>query len=108
MVECRDLLHSTGGQVEYRHTNTEISKVRISTARMGMRRVRIAKLPLEVSDGILGTVLSRYGEVKDIQAETCSRLYRYPVANGIRLAMITLAEHIQSHIALACHIVLVS
>jgi hypothetical protein len=32
------------GQVEYRLTNSEISIVRISTAGMGMRRVRIANL----------------------------------------------------------------
>ena len=42
------VLQSTGGQVEYRHTNSEISVVRISAAGMGIRRVRIANLPLEV------------------------------------------------------------
>ena len=62
MDVCRDVLHSTGGQAEYRHTNSEISKVRISTARIGTRRVRIASLPREVSNGVIGTVLSRYEE----------------------------------------------
>lgn len=61
-----------------------------------------------MSDGVVRTVLSKYGEVRDIQAETYSRLYRYPVAKVIRLAMITLAEHITTHIAMAGHIVLVS
>jgi hypothetical protein len=75
---------------------------------MGTISVRIANFLSEVSDGVLGTVLSRYGEARDIQAETRSRLYRYPVANGIRLAMINLAEHILSHITMAGHIVLVS
>ena len=107
MDYCRDVLHSTRRQVEYRHTNSEISKVRVSTARMGTRRVRIANLLPEVSDGVLGTILSRYGEVRDIKVETCSRLCRYPVANDIRLAMINLAEHIPSHITMAGHIVLV-
>jgi hypothetical protein len=41
----QDVLRSIGGQVEYRHTNREISIVRISTAGMGARRVRIANLP---------------------------------------------------------------
>jgi len=108
MDEIRDVLHSTRGQVEYRHINSEISEVQISTARMGTRSVRMANLPREVSDGVLGTVLSRYGEVRDILAETCSRLCRYPVQNGIRFAMITLAEHVPSHITIAGHIVLVS
>ena len=72
----QDVLNSTGKQVEYPHTNAEISAVLISTAGMETRRVRIVKLLLELSDGVLRAVLSRYGEVRDIQAETWSRLYR--------------------------------
>jgi hypothetical protein len=104
----QDVFHSTGGQVEYRHTNGEISIVQINTAGMGMRRTIIANVPPEVSDGALRTVLSRYGEVKDVKAETRSRLYRYSVANGIRIAVITLAKHIPSHITVTDNRVLVS
>jgi hypothetical protein len=99
----QDVLQLIGGQDEYGHTNGEISVVRISTAGMGARRVKITRLPPEVSDGVLRTVLSRYGEVRNIQAETCSRPYRYPVANGIRLT-----KHIPSHITVAGRRVLVS
>jgi hypothetical protein len=77
-------------------------------AAIGFRRVRIANLPPEVPNGALRTVLDRYGEVKDIQAETWSPFYRYPVANGIRLAMITHAKHIPSHITVAGYRMLVS
>ena len=73
----QDMPYSTGEQVECRHTNGEISNVRINT------RVRIASLPPEVSDALLQTVLFRYRKLKDIQAETWSRLYRSSVANGI-------------------------
>jgi hypothetical protein len=104
----RDVFQSTSAKPEYRHTNGEISCVRISTAGMGISSVRIANLPPEVQDGSLWSVLARYGEVKDIQAETCSRLYRCPVANSIRIAMITLAKHIQSHISVTGNRVLVS
>jgi len=104
----QDVLHSTGEQVECRHTKGELSNFRINTAGMGMRRVRIANLLPEVSDGIIWKVLFRYGEVKDIQAETLSRLYRYPVVNGIRLTMVTLPKHIPSHISAAGNRVLVS
>ena len=45
-VRMQDVFHSTEGQVEYRHNNGEISTVRISTAGVGTRRVRIASLPL--------------------------------------------------------------
>jgi len=41
-----DVFHITGGQIEYRHTNGEISIVRIGTPGMGKRRLRIANLPL--------------------------------------------------------------
>jgi hypothetical protein len=94
----QDMLHSTGEQVECRHTNGEISNVQINTPGMGMRRVRIAKLPLEVSDGVLRTVLFRYGKIKDIQVETRSRLYSYLVATGIRLAVITLVKYTSLHL----------
>jgi len=40
----QDVLNLTGGQVEYQHTNGEISIVRLETAGFGMRNVRIANL----------------------------------------------------------------
>jgi hypothetical protein len=87
--------------MEYRHINGELSTVRINNAVMGLRTVCTANFPPEVSDGLLWAVLSRYGAVKVIQAETWSRQYRYPVANGILLAWITLTIHIPSHVTVA-------
>jgi hypothetical protein len=75
---------------------------------MGMRKVRIANLPPEVPDVVIRTVLSSYRELKDVQTETLSRSYRYPVANGTRIATITLAKHIPSHITMVGNRVLVS
>jgi len=40
----QQVLHLTGGQVEYRHTNGEISVVRVKTEGLGTRRVRIANV----------------------------------------------------------------
>jgi len=104
----QDVPQSIGGQVENRHTNGEISIIRISTAGMGARRVGIANLPPEVSHGVLHTVLSNYGEVRDIQMGTWSGLFRYLVANGIRLAKVTITTHIPSHITVNAHRVVVS
>jgi len=50
------------------------------------------------------SVLPRYGEVKHVRAETWSR---YSVANGIRIATITLAKHVPSNITVAGNRVLV-
>jgi hypothetical protein len=41
----QEVLHLTKGQVEYRHTNGEISIVRLEPAGLGVRKVRIANLP---------------------------------------------------------------
>jgi hypothetical protein len=41
----QNVLQSTGGQLEYRHINGELSTVRINPAVMGLRGVRIANLP---------------------------------------------------------------
>jgi len=38
----QDVLNLTGGQVEYQHTNGEISIVRLETAGLGMRKGRNA------------------------------------------------------------------
>jgi len=78
------------------------------TAGLGMRKVRIANLPPEVPDAVIRTVLSSYGEVQGVQADTWSRAYRYTIANGIRIASITLTKHIPSHITMAGNMVLVS
>ena len=75
---------------------------------MGMRKVRIANLPPEVPDVVIRTVLSSYGEVKDVLSETWCRSYRYPVANSIRIATITLDKNIPSHITMVGNRVLVS
>jgi hypothetical protein len=46
-------------------------------------------------------ILERYGEVKEMHAETWSQSYRYPVDNGMRVAVVTLVAHIPSHILAA-------
>jgi len=82
--------------------------VRAETAGLGTRRVRRANLPSEVPEEVIRTIMARYGEVKDVQAETWARLYRYKVANGVRIEVMTLAKHIPSNITIAGHRALVS
>jgi len=104
----QQVLHLTGGQAEHRHTNGEISMVLVETEGLGTRRFRIANLPPEVPEEVIRTIMARYGEVKDVQAETWARFYRYKVANGVRIAVMTLAKHIPSNITIAGHRALVS
>jgi hypothetical protein len=64
---------------------------------MGLRKIRIANLPPEVSDKTLRDIMSKYGDVKDVTEEQWSQKYRYPVSNGIRIVELQLKQHIPSH-----------
>jgi hypothetical protein len=75
---------------------------------LGTKRVRLATLPPEVPDSVIRIMMSRFGEVREVLAETWSTAYRYPVANGIRIAVMTLRTHGPSHMVVAGHRTLVS
>jgi hypothetical protein len=88
----QELLTSTTGHAEYRHTNGVISKVRNEAVGLGLRKVRIANLPPEVAERHMRMALRKYGYIRDIQSGTWSNNYRYPVANGIRIAPMNIAN----------------
>jgi hypothetical protein len=103
-----DILQNTNGQLEYRHSTGEISKVRLEIAGMGTRKVRIANLPPEVPERTLRNALVPYGDIISIQDERWSTAYRYTVANGVKMATIKLTKHIPSYMMVAGHRTLVS
>jgi hypothetical protein len=49
--KMQETLTATQGQAEFRHESGEISKVQIEAVGLGMRRVRVANLPLGVAHG---------------------------------------------------------
>jgi len=59
---------------------------------MGIRRIRIANLPADMSDRIIRETLSTYGDVTGISEETWSKAYRYPVPNCTRIAVTRLKK----------------
>jgi len=79
----QQVFHLTGRQVEYRHTNGEISVVRVETASSGTRTGRLANLPPEVPEAVIRTMMSRCGE-----ARTC-RVRLGPVSIDTRWHMET-------------------
>ena len=67
--KMQTVLRSKAGQLEFQHETGEMSFVHVEIAGMGLRKIRIANLPPEVSDKTLRDIMSKYGEVKDITAE---------------------------------------
>jgi hypothetical protein len=65
----RDILHTTNGTTEYKHTTGEISPVRLEIAGMGTRRIRLANLPPELSGSAIRSALAPYGDIQSIHDE---------------------------------------
>jgi hypothetical protein len=107
-IKMYDILRITNGRENLNTRMCEISKVRIEEAGLGMMRIRMANIPAEISDRTIKLGLNRYGEVKEVKEENWSGAYRYPVANGIRIATIQLSQHIPSHILIAGYRILFS
>jgi hypothetical protein len=111
LKQCNELHRITQasyGLQEYKHANEEISQVGIEMAGLGTKRIRIANLPPEVPEGPIRTALARYGDIKTIEEETWSKLYRCAVSNGIKVIIMTLKKHIPSHDTIASHRVLIA
>jgi hypothetical protein len=102
------LLQTTQGHVEFRHSNGEISTVQIDMAGPGLKRIRIAHLPPEVSEQEIRVNLAKYGAVQDIQNEVWSRRYRYHVLTGVRIVSMALKTHVPSKTTIAGHRVMVA
>jgi hypothetical protein len=102
------LLTEIQGQGDFRYENGEISKVRIEAVGLCVRRVKLANLPPEVADRTLKMALGAYGEIREIQTDTWSNAYRYPVTNGIRVVEMKLIQHIPSHMVVAGQRTLIS
>jgi hypothetical protein len=90
----QDILDAIKGETVYKLATGEISPVRLMIAGMGLRRIRLANLPPELSNNTIRTALSKYGEVQSIQDENWAKHYRYTVSNGVRIVMMTLNKHI--------------
>lgn len=95
------VITATGGSVEYRHDNGELSMVNINMAGMGIRRIRLAGLAPEVKDQTIRDALSTYGDVREVYEEKWSNGYPYRVYNGVRNAMTNLRKHLPSHLIIA-------
>jgi len=102
-IYIQNTLQSTNGGAEYRHVSGEISIVRLEVTGMGMRRIRIANLPPEVTERSIRAALASYGETVSIQDEIWLKAYRYKVANGVKVIMMKLAKHLPSQMNIAGH-----
>ena len=106
--KMQTVLRSTAGQLEFQRETGEISIVHVDIAGMGLRKIRIANLPPEVSDKTLTDIMSKYDDVKDITEEQWSQKYRYPVSNGTRIVELQLKQHIPPHMLIVGQRVLIT
>lgn len=97
----QEVFKFTGGQLEYRHENGELSQVFIDLAGMGIKKIRIACLPPEVKDNTIKECMTNYGDVKSMRDELWTSAYRYKVYNGVRIVEMKLRQHIPSHMSIA-------
>jgi hypothetical protein len=72
------------------------------------KKVRLVRLPPEVTEDIIKNCLSKYGEVKNIRDEMWTQTYRYIVYNGVRIVEIKIKQHLASHLLIAGHDTLIS
>jgi hypothetical protein len=68
---------------------------------MGTKKIRIARLPPEVTENVIRDSLIKYGEVKNIRDESWTSAYRYKVYNGVRIVDMKLKKHLPSYMAIA-------
>lgn len=104
----QSVLQDCNGQLEFRHDNGELSQVTIELAGMGIKKIRIASLPPEVTENTIRDSLTKYGEVKNIREELWTSVYRYKVYNGIRIVDMNLKQHLPSHMSIAGNNALIS
>jgi len=102
------LLQDTAGHAEYKYPTGELTIVNIVLADLGTKRIRVANLTPETSNDNLKAALAPYGKIMNIQNERWSRIYRYPVDNGVRQVTMVLSRHAPSRLTVAGQQVLLS
>ena len=102
------LLRDTEGQAEYKYPTGEMTIVHIAQAGLGTERIRVANQPPEASNYTLNAALAQYGKIMNIQKERWSKVYRYPLDNGVRQVTMVLSRHAPSRLTVAGQQVLLS
>lgn len=108
---CNEIITKTNGEGKIKNENGSITPLRLSYAGIGFRKIRIFRLPFEMSNQDIKTELANYGNILEIQDEYWSELYapkQYKLKNGNRVAQCILKKHIPSFIYIKGHRALIT
>jgi hypothetical protein len=104
----QSVLQDSKGLLEFRHDKGELSQVIIELAGMGTKKIRIARLPPEVTEKMIRGSLTKYDEVKNIRDESWTSTYRYKEYNGVRIVDMKLKKDMPSYMTIAGNDALIS
>lgn len=99
-IACDEIIQKLRGESKIRSGNGTIIKLTLQYAGIGIKRIRVLRLPMEISDQKIKAALQKYGEVLSIDDEYWNAdLVTIPnLKNGNRVLRCQLTQHIPSYI----------
>lgn len=100
---CEEIINRTKGEGKIKKLDGNIANILISMSTIGIKRIRVLRMPFEFENINIAKNLSQYGEVIDIQDEYWSESmtnHKLKFKNGNRIVTCKLKEHIPSFISI--------
>lgn len=98
---CQEIIERLADSAKIKKENGTICRIKISTAGIGIRKIRISRLPFEVPNEKIKFEINKYGQVLSVEDEFWSQDLT-PLAckykTGTRIVRCSLEKHIPSFI----------
>lgn len=113
-VICQELIENNNGRQRIKLGDGSFCNIIIEHAGTGLRKIRLLRLPFEITDKEIANQMKSYGEVESVDYEYWSSKWHTNGAppkrykNGGRIVSIRLKRHVPSFIRIAGHRALVT